>query len=332
MCGIVNIWRTNMDIKIRFDSNEPIYKQIGSFVKEGIASGKLKEGDKLPTVRELAAKLDLAKGTVKHAYDDLLKQGIIDMRQGRGTFIACSTDKQISRKEKAMEILEDALDELQSLGFSAREIDIFFKLKLGERDFEEDMVKVAVIDCNMEALNSIARQIERLVDADVYKILLDDLLKNPYAVDKEVELVVTTKTHLAQVEKCIEDQERLVPAVLTPAPRTIMGLAKLDTNATICVASASYKFFEIVETGCAKLTMDTSALKNVIFGKTGELAEQLKTAEALVVPPDYLTYCNEEESNAIMEFAKSKAVIVYEYQMDEGSVLYLSNKFREIKK
>lgn len=320
-----------MKINIRFDSNEPIYKQIGNFVKEGIATGKLKEGDKLPTVRELAAELDLAKGTVKHAYDELLKQGIIDMRQGRGTFIASSTDKQISRKEKAMEILEDALDELQSLGFSAREIDIFFKLKLGERDFDDGAVKVTVIDCNMEALNSIARQIERLVDADVYKILLDDLLKNPYEVDKEVDLVVTTKTHLSQVEKCVVEKEKLVPSVLTPAPRTIMGLAKLDANAKVCVASTSHKFFEIVEMGCAKLTMDTGMLKSAIFGKAGEIAGALKYAEALVVPPDYLTYCNDEESNAIMEFAKTKAVIVYEYQMDEGSVLYLTKKLRDIK-
>ena len=320
-----------MNIKIRFDSNEPIYKQIGNFVKEGIATGKLKEGDKLPTVRELAAELDLAKGTVKHAYDELLKQGIIDMRQGRGTFIASSTEKQSSRKEQAMEILEDALDELQTLGFSAREIEIFFKLKLGERDFDMDVIRVGVVDCNMEALNSISRQIERLADVDVYKILLDDLLKAPYAVDKEVDLVVTTKTHMAQVDKCVENIEKLVPAVLTPAPRTIMGLAKLEPNAKICVASTSYKFFEIVETGCGKLTMDTGALKHVVFGKAGDVANNLKGADALVVPPDYLTYCNEEESAAIMEFAKEKAVIVYEYQMDEGSVLYLSKKLRDVK-
>lgn len=65
----------------------PIYRQIVRQVVAGIASGRLAPGECLPSLRELARKLVVAPLTVKKAYDELESQGVIETRQGQGTYV-----------------------------------------------------------------------------------------------------------------------------------------------------------------------------------------------------------------------------------------------------
>jgi len=66
----------------------PIYRQIVRQVTDAIAAGRLKPGDRLPSHRELAARLVIAPLTVKKAYDELEQEGLIDTQRGRGTFVS----------------------------------------------------------------------------------------------------------------------------------------------------------------------------------------------------------------------------------------------------
>ena len=66
----------------------PIYRQIVEQAKAAIASGLLRPGDRLPTHRDLARDLVVAPLTVKKAYDILQAEGLVEMGQGRGTFVA----------------------------------------------------------------------------------------------------------------------------------------------------------------------------------------------------------------------------------------------------
>ena len=76
-----------MEIRIKSGTDVPIYQQIVDAVQEQISSGVLAEGQKLPTVRQLAEEMGLAKGTIKRAYDELERCGAIRMTQGKGTFV-----------------------------------------------------------------------------------------------------------------------------------------------------------------------------------------------------------------------------------------------------
>jgi GntR family transcriptional regulator len=66
----------------------PIYRQIVRQVSDAIAGGRLSPGEKLPSHRDLAAHLVIAPLTVKKAYDELEREGLIRTQRGRGTFVS----------------------------------------------------------------------------------------------------------------------------------------------------------------------------------------------------------------------------------------------------
>lgn len=77
-----------MNIHISNSNGTPIYEQIYSQIKTLILNGSLKEGDALPSMRLLAKELRISVITTKRAYEDLEKDGFIESRTGKGSFVA----------------------------------------------------------------------------------------------------------------------------------------------------------------------------------------------------------------------------------------------------
>ena len=66
----------------------PIYRQIMRQITDAIAGGRVAAGDQLPSHRDLAAQLVIAPLTVKKAYDELEREGLITTQRGRGTYVS----------------------------------------------------------------------------------------------------------------------------------------------------------------------------------------------------------------------------------------------------
>lgn len=96
-----------MKIIIKNGSAVPIYEQIKNAIREEILNGKIKSGEKLPSVRVLARELSISILTVKKAYDELENEGFIESRQGLGTFVG-KEDPNLKLEEKQKK-LEEAL-------------------------------------------------------------------------------------------------------------------------------------------------------------------------------------------------------------------------------
>lgn len=94
----------------------PFYRQIIDQIKFGIASGRLKIGEQLPTVRSLAVDLKVNLNTVAKAYKELEIQKILETQQGTGTFIG-KTEVRISEKERSRK-LQEVCNELCTIAFS----------------------------------------------------------------------------------------------------------------------------------------------------------------------------------------------------------------------
>ncbi|HEY7641366.1 MAG TPA: GntR family transcriptional regulator [Steroidobacteraceae bacterium] len=69
-------------------SGVPIYVQIREQMQRAIGSGTLRPGEQLPTMRELAVELKVDLNTVRHAYDELERSGVIVILRARGTYVA----------------------------------------------------------------------------------------------------------------------------------------------------------------------------------------------------------------------------------------------------
>lgn len=103
----------------------PIYAQIASRLRVAVASGELKSGDPLPSVRALATQLRINPATVSQAYRELERDGSVEMRQGAGTYVsAVSNDRRRrNRIAEARRLVREMLAEATRLGIAADELD-----------------------------------------------------------------------------------------------------------------------------------------------------------------------------------------------------------------
>ncbi|MCI8638183.1 MAG: GntR family transcriptional regulator [Coprococcus sp.] len=96
-----------MLIKIDFNSSEAIYMQLRNQIIMGIAMEDIREGDELPSVRQLADHIGINMHTVNKAYNVLRQEGIIQLDRRRGAVICIDVDR--------LQALEDMKEQLRIL-------------------------------------------------------------------------------------------------------------------------------------------------------------------------------------------------------------------------
>jgi GntR family transcriptional regulator len=78
----------------------PIYAQLERALRAAIASGRLRPGDQLPTVRQLAVDLRVNANTVARVYSDLERAGVIETRRGVGSFVTATPSQAHPPRER----------------------------------------------------------------------------------------------------------------------------------------------------------------------------------------------------------------------------------------
>ena len=119
-----------MKIVISNSAKEPIYEQIKRQIKESILRGELKEGELLPSIRQLAKDLHISVITTKRAYDDLEKEGYIVTVVGKGSFVA-GQNREFLREMRLRwieEKLAEVVAESKSLNITLPELAEMLKL------------------------------------------------------------------------------------------------------------------------------------------------------------------------------------------------------------
>ncbi|WP_024615690.1 GntR family transcriptional regulator [Clostridium sp. Ade.TY] len=112
-----------MFLVLEFESETPIYLQIRNKIIEGIAKGQIKEGDKLPSVRELASGVEVNLHTVNKAYNLLKDEGFVSVDRRKGVIVNIKKAKDdIEFKEKYNLKLNEITQEGIAKGLSKKEI------------------------------------------------------------------------------------------------------------------------------------------------------------------------------------------------------------------
>lgn len=98
-----------MRIQLNFKSGKPVYLQVVDQVKAAAASGALRAGEPLPSIRPLAESLRLNRNTIAKAYAELESQGVIETLAGKGSFVSANNSPY--KKEVRLELLTQAIDD-----------------------------------------------------------------------------------------------------------------------------------------------------------------------------------------------------------------------------
>jgi GntR family transcriptional regulator len=117
-------------------SGVPIYRQIKDQIRSGIASGQLRPGEQLPTVRALAVDLSVNPNTVIKAYSELEREGALTTEQGTGTFVAAQAAPALApedREAKLRALCAEFLGQAARYGFGAEDVVRAIRKLMAER-------------------------------------------------------------------------------------------------------------------------------------------------------------------------------------------------------
>ena len=108
-----------MNLFINAAGDKPMYEQVKDGIKEAIMNGELKAHDIMPSVRQLAADLNVSMITTKRAYADLEREGLIYTVAGKGTFVKLEDIGMIQEKHAA-----EALEQFRIQAEALKKLDV----------------------------------------------------------------------------------------------------------------------------------------------------------------------------------------------------------------
>lgn len=326
-----------MDLPLELDraSEVPVYRQIIEQVASLVRQGTLKPGDQIPPERDLSKQLGIARGTITKAYLELARSGIIEVTQGRGSFVSARQDVlPTGRKEKAVERIRALVGELAGLRFSPVEMRSLIELVLLEHEEQVENLNVAVIDCSPEALRLFGRQLSYLSPIQITTILLGELGADPESERRLAcfDLVLTTSTHYAAVLAAAKGlKDRLVQIVVSPSQETIISLAGIKPDQALGAVCESPQFLRIIHERLASLGI-ANALESLAWPCAAEQFEAfVESKDVVIVPPGFQSLLNPEMVRRVAQFTEGGGKIVpFDYQVERGSLVYFEERIRGV--
>ena len=103
----------------------PLYAQLTRAIRFAIATGRLRLGEQLPTVRQLAVDLRVNANTVARVYAELERSGILETRRGVGTFVSArhlAASHRDEHEKHLKELVDRFVEEAEAMGLSADDL------------------------------------------------------------------------------------------------------------------------------------------------------------------------------------------------------------------
>ena len=121
-------------LSINYKDPRPIYEQVRDSLGQLILSGAIAPEEKLPSVRELAARLAINPNTIQRAYRELEARGLIYTVAGKGAFATADGTAVLRRKEELLAQLRKTAGELKLLGADCGELIAALRSAYGKED------------------------------------------------------------------------------------------------------------------------------------------------------------------------------------------------------
>lgn len=303
-----------------------IYKQLVDQISAKVKTGELKPGDKLPTERELSLQLNVARGTVKKAYEELEKRNVIKVIHGSGSYICESTEKpEVESENRVDGILDEAICKLQAFGLSAPEIEVLIKSRYSAGEKSQNLVWIAFVDCNLDSLALFKQQLCGIPNKNLSVFLLDNLRMddNPQKLFADYDLIMTTPSHYDELLTYLpKEKSKIVKAAVSPCQRTIVDIATIGPEASIGLICRNNRFLNIMKDNIASFLSTNNKIISLFEEDYLTMFEAINQVDIIIAAPDSIVFDRNENPH--------KRIIAFNYQIERGSMIYIEELVKQI--
>jgi len=299
----------------------PIYLQVKTHILDKIKAGDFLSGAKIPTERELAAELGISRNTVSAAYKELLLEGVLEARQGRGTFVKSSVSSEEesdfagSKRDRLARIIDDAMAKASELGFTVDQFAAITHIRAQIKTMAVRTLRVAIVDCTAEFAHRFASQISQQIAVHCEEVLLADVEQGRVPVEllQACDLVVTTMEHHTALLRLHAVSNKLMAIAAIPRLEAVIQLARIPANEAVGVVARSNDYFRAIKRLLSRINVGALQLEPVSSLDKEVLRRFVDSHAVLVV--------SEELEPMVRQLAGVKQeIIVFSYEIDQGSI------------
>jgi len=164
---------------------------------------------------------------------------------------------------------------------------------------------------------------------DVYTYQLDDIMAYPYKISSDADLIVVSASHSEELASVLPDTKKMAKAALHLTPASLADLSRIDAGSRVGILCQSRRFGDIVCDACEEFAPDADVSRDYLMDE--DAGDKLCDYDAVIVPGCYWRFCGDNMIKKIREFSRSKRLVCCDYVIDEGSMLYLTDKIKKIR-
>lgn len=252
-----------------------------------ILTGKLRVGDRLPTVRQLSKDWNLNRNTVSAVYRTLERAGYLETARGKGTVVTSGKSAHVERLRDPISRFDDIVREGLASGMSREEI---FLLAVGgkeEPERESSPARFAFVECNEEDLGQYRFELEKELKVPVVPILLSDLrAKGMRRVPRGIEMVLTTFPHLYEVRSVLgSSRVRILGLLAGNRIEEILDPGRIPRGTRIAVVCVTREKARLLGNKVKRGFGRMREIAVLAAEEVSDLAERLKAYDLIVLSP-----------------------------------------------
>ncbi|HHU07407.1 MAG TPA: GntR family transcriptional regulator [Clostridiaceae bacterium] len=310
----------------------PLYRGLAAELSEQISAGKIPAGTKLPTIRQFAKDKQISVGTAKHTYEVLADSGLISTKQGSGSYVASlESAEPVSRKEQALESIDNMFQQLTELDFPVREIRIFLELKLRQLEERLRNVKVAVVGESPEGRSVILNSLDSIPNVDYVWFILSNLREQPQRLAADFDFVVCEEKHIDELRQIVQGEVPVMQLALTLTADTIAKIGRIPLQTKVGVISLSNNFLQKMKDDFYRYVNCDIEAECFLYSESADFGEFLQSQDIVLVPPHCTELISRTEEQMLKDArAQNVEFLRYDLKVDRGSWLYIADAAEEV--
>lgn len=301
--------------------NLPLYLQVKNYIEVKIREKEFLPGQKLPTERDLAKAMSVSRNTVSEAYKELVLEGVLVSKTGKGTFLAdehMPSNSGKTRMDKLSNILAEALDKAVKIGFTAQDFLNVAQIKVREFELKNSQKVILVLDKSADLAYCYAKQIEQILGCRVESNRLKTLANMPESLLKHYTNIVIPRVFSREVKTnypSIAGKELIKYVDCQLCLADALQIARVESSRKIYAISDDKDFEEVVQ----------EVFKSIGFGERNFVFRNIKALNK--INPNALYVVSARLENDFKRQYADAQVVVLRKEIDQGSLQTILNDF-----